>query len=266
MRPYLSFFKLRFATGLQYRFSAVAGLCTQFFWGMMMIFLYEAFYKNGVESSMKWQELVSYIWLGQAFYTMVFFRIFDRDIAECIRTGQVAYEFVRPLNIYWLWFSKICAQRISACALRFIPVILFAISLPTEYSLKGPESISAFVLMIITLLFGLVISTALGLLVYILMFYTTSCKGIYNIFGNIADFFSGMDFPIAFMPKIMQAICFALPFRLCMDLPMRLYIGNLTFTEGIQTILIQIAWMLGLVAIGNHLMKKVSKKVIVQGG
>lgn len=266
MRPYLSFFKLRFATGLQYRFSAVAGLATQFFWGIMMIYLYEAFFKNGVKTSMNWQELVSYIWLGQAFYSIVFFRVFDRDIFDCIRTGQVAYEFVRPLNIYWIWFVKICAQRISACVLRFIPVILFASLIPSPYALGGPDSFEALILMLITIVLGLALSTALGLLIYMVMFYTTSCKGIYNIFGNIADFFSGMDFPIAFMPKVMQTICFILPFRLCMDLPMRLYIGNITISEGIRTLLIQIAWVMATIMFGNFMMKRVSKRLVVQGG
>ena len=59
---YLSFFKLRFAVGLQYRFSAIAGLATQFFWGAMMLFLYEALYKNGISIEGKSNtELISII-------------------------------------------------------------------------------------------------------------------------------------------------------------------------------------------------------------
>lgn len=263
---YLSFFKLRFAMGLQYRFSALAGLATQFFWGMMMLFLYEAFYKNGISTSLGWQELVSYIWLGQAFYTVVFFRNPDKDIFECIKNGQVAYEFVRPLNLYWMWFVKICAQRLSACVLRFLPVIIFACSLPTTYSLKGPDSIFALFLFFCTVMLGLVISTALTMLIYILMFFTTSCKGLFTIYGNIADFFSGMTLPIAFMPSAVQAICFILPFRLCMDLPMRLYVGNIPVSEGLQTFLVQIAWAMALTMLGNYMMQKVGKRLVIQGG
>ena len=266
MRPYLSFFKLRFATGLQYRFSAIAGLATQFFWGIMMLFIYEAFYKNGVSSSMNWQELVSYVWLGQAFFALLFFRVTDADIIESIRSGQVAYEFVKPLNLYWMWFSKIIAKRLSAGALRFIPVIIVALLLPEQYSLKAPISLEGLVLFLITMLLGLIISTALAMIIHALMFYTTTSKGLFNIYGNLADFFSGMIIPLAFMPTIMQSICYLFPFRLCMDLPMRLYIGNITAVEGTQTVLVQIAWILALVMIGNYMMKKVSKKLVVQGG
>jgi len=71
MSKYLTFFKLRLVVGLQYRFSALAGLITQFFWGFMMLFIYEAFYKNGVPTPLEWKELVSYVWLGQIFFAIV---------------------------------------------------------------------------------------------------------------------------------------------------------------------------------------------------
>ena len=263
---YLSFFKMCFSQGLQYRISAIAGLATQFFWGLMMIFLYEAFYNNGISTPMEWPKLMSYIWLGQAFYGLIFFRIMNREIFDSIKTGQIAYEFVRPLSIYWMWFAKVCGVRASSCLLRLIPVIAFALLLPNPYNLGAPSSIWHFLLFIITLLLGLFISTALNMLVYIIMFHTTSCKGIFNIFGNIADFLSGMDFPILFMPSLMQAVCMILPFRLCVDLPFRLYIGDISIMEGLQTMLIQIVWIIVLLHIGQRLMDNVSKKVIVQGG
>ena len=68
---YLSYFKLYFFVGLQYRVSAFAGLMTQFFWGLMNVLLYEAFYKNGISTSLSWSDLVTYIWLTQAFFAIV---------------------------------------------------------------------------------------------------------------------------------------------------------------------------------------------------
>ena len=47
---------------------------------------------------------------------------------------------------------------------------------------------------------------------------------------------------------------------------MRLYVGNIPTIEGLQTILVQIAWILALVYFGNFMMQKVSKKLVVQGG
>ena len=47
MRQYLSFFRIRFVAGLQYRTAAFAGFFTQLFWGLMEIMMFRAFYLYG---------------------------------------------------------------------------------------------------------------------------------------------------------------------------------------------------------------------------
>ena len=60
MKFYLSYFKLRFITGLQYRAAAYAGLATQLFFGLVFIMVYLAFYESGgKETPMQIQELIS---------------------------------------------------------------------------------------------------------------------------------------------------------------------------------------------------------------
>ncbi len=50
MKKYLSFFRLRFAMGLQYRTAALAGIITQFAWGFMEIMIFHAFYRADAAS------------------------------------------------------------------------------------------------------------------------------------------------------------------------------------------------------------------------
>ena len=63
MKKYLSYFQMRFNTMLQYRASAIAGVCTQFFWGFMQILIYIAFYKSATSNNISLEQLVSYVWL-----------------------------------------------------------------------------------------------------------------------------------------------------------------------------------------------------------
>lgn len=68
MKKYLSFFRLRFTLGLQYRTAALAGICTQFAWGFLDIMVYRAFYETDAAAfPMTFQATASYIWLQQAF-------------------------------------------------------------------------------------------------------------------------------------------------------------------------------------------------------
>ena len=81
MKSYLSYFKLKFKTGLQYRAAALAGISTQLFFGIVYISVYIAFYESDSASlPMPIGELVSYLWLNQAFFALVYMWYKDKDI------------------------------------------------------------------------------------------------------------------------------------------------------------------------------------------
>ena len=72
MKKYFSFFRLRFAMGLQYRIAALAGISTQFFWGLMEIMIFRAFYQTDASAfPMTLSATTSYIWLQQAFLAFI---------------------------------------------------------------------------------------------------------------------------------------------------------------------------------------------------
>ncbi len=266
MKSYLSFFKLRFSVGLQYRFAAIAGVLTQIFWGFMLIMIYEAYYRAGIETPMEWAQLVSYVWIGQSLFAFTYLGYKDKDIIESLVTGQVSYELVRPSNLYWFWYIKLAAGKLASSLLRFIPMIIIASLIPGEYGLSAPPTFAALVLFIITLMLGFILSVAILMIVYILLFYTVSSRGLFNIATVITDFFAGGTVPIPFMPPVLQTICYALPFRLIMDLPFRIYVGNIGAAEALQSILIQIVWIVITTLIGSAFINKATRRLEVQGG
>ncbi len=99
MRAYWAILGARFRTLLQYRAAAAAGFATQLFWGMIRMMVFEAFYRStSVPQPMSYPEVVAYIWLGQAMIAMFPWNI-ESDLKAMIRTGGVAYELVRPLDL-----------------------------------------------------------------------------------------------------------------------------------------------------------------------
>ena len=74
MKSYISYFKLKFKTGLQYRAAALAGMSTQIFFGLVYVAIYVAFYESGSSNlPMELNELISYVWLGQCFYALIYY-------------------------------------------------------------------------------------------------------------------------------------------------------------------------------------------------
>ena len=202
MKMYLAYFKLKFKTGLQYRAAALAGLSTQFFFGFVYTSVYIAFYESGSGTlPMKLEDLVTYVWLGQAFFSAVYLWYKDKEILNLIKSGNIAYELVRPQKLYFMWFSKIYGDRLSRVTLRFLPVILIAVILPGYYKMHIMIPIIRLLLFIIAMFLSNVLMVSIVLFYHVLCLYTIDEKGIVNIFMVTSDILSGLvNFKVASPP------------------------------------------------------------------
>lgn len=267
MTSYISYFRLKFLTGLQYRIAALAGMSTQLFFGFVYVSIYIAFYESGgTNLPMSLNQLVSYVWLNQAFLALIYSFYKDKEIISMIKSGNVCYELARPQDLYFMWFSKIYGDKLSKTALRFLPVLLIACILPSPYRLVLTTTPLIFLIFIISLFLSSVLVTLIALLFHVICLFTLDEKGIVNIFMVLSDLLSGLVIPIPFFPKYLQNISDILPFRYVSDFPFRLYVGNIPIEEGILGIFVQIIWIIILVVLGKLLTNKALKKATIQGG
>lgn len=267
MKSYLSYFKLKFITGLQYRAAALAGMSTQFFFGFVYISVYIAFYETGSGAlPMPLKELVSFLWLNQAFFALIYMWYKDKEILTMIKNGNVAYELCRPQDLYWMWFSKIFGERLSNVTLRFLPVVIIAVILPAPYNLNLNITLIRFLVFLCSFILSSILMVSLVLLYHVICLFTLDEKGIVNIFMIISDILSGLVLPIPFFPHWLQNISNFLPFRYVSDFPFRLYVGNISLEEGLIGLTVQIAWIIILIILGKTITKKALNKAVIQGG
>jgi len=267
MKSYISYFKLKFITGLQYRSAALAGIVTQIFFGFVYISVYLAFYESNPESvSIPIGQLVSYLWLCQSFLALIYLWYKDKEIINLIKSGNIAYELSRPQDLYLMWASKILGERLSMVSLRCLPVLLIALILPGNYKLVLNISLPTLILFIITLILATFLMTVLVLFFHIMCLYTIDEKGIVNLFMILADILSGTTIPIPFFPDYLKNITNILPFRYICDLPFRFLVGNVPFNDVYIGIIIQIIWIIILFILGKILTTKALKKAVIQGG
>ena len=190
MKKYLSFFKLRFNIALQYRKAAIAGMFTQFFWAIMQILIFQAFYKVTTSNNISLEQLISYVWLKQAFYAITSVSN-DSEIKNMIEKGNISYELCRPTNLYWMWFFKTLANKLAGGILKSIPILIIAPFLPFGLSLCAPSNLLALILFIVSLLLAICLMSAIINAFYISIFFTMSAKGTNSIFYAVVDFFGG---------------------------------------------------------------------------
>lgn len=267
MKICFAYFKIKFMSSIQYRASAIAGILTQFFFGFILVFVYLAFYEsNNIEPPMEATQIVSYLWLQQAFFALTYSYHKDKEIVNMIKTGNVAYELCKPCNLYFKWFFRILGDKVSKVLLRFFPIIIMSIFLFKPYNLGLPFSIYSFIGFIITLIISSFLITGITTLLHILVFYTIESDGVLNMFKVIVSLFAGTIVPIPFLPKFLQIISNLLPFQYVGDIPYRIYSGNVSESMILPTILIQIIWITIIMVFSNLLVKKTLNKVVIQGG
>lgn len=267
MIAYLSYFKLQLKVGLQYRVSALAGISTQFFWGILNIMIYQAMYQHAkAPIEMNYRQLVIYLWLNQAFFALIYVKSKDSEIISSIKDGTVAYELCRPYSLYSWWYLKLLAKKYASVSLRFLPIVLVAFFIPAGYGLSLPPSLSSFVLFLFTLGLGSLVLVGINMIVQILSFFTNHDGGISSIIYLLVELLSGAVIPIPLMPNFLKSIANVLPFRFIGDLAFRIYAGNILLKEAIISVGIQLFWIFILIFLGHCLMKWATKRVVIQGG
>jgi len=267
MSLYLSLIKMRFINGIQYRVAAIAGIITQFAFGFMFISMYLAFYRtNPTVFPMEVSELVSYIWIQQAFIMLFVTWFFEADIFSAITSGGIAYELARPMDLYNKWFCQCVASRVARAVLRCLPILFIGFILPAPYRLVLPANAMHFFLFLLSSILALGVVVAFGMLIYIATFYTMSPIGVRIIFAVFADFMAGQVVPLPFFPNGFRQVAELLPFAAMQNMPLRIYSGNITGTSALYGILLQVFWLVVLLIIGKAWMRSTLKKVVVQGG
>ena len=267
MRQYLSFFKLKFAVGLQYKAAALAGLATQIFFGLVFIMVYMAFYGSGdANVDISLSEIIPYQWLSQAFLSLIWIWHKDNEILNMIKNGNVAYELCRPQNLYWMWYIRILASKLSAVLLRCVPLLIIAFLLPYPYNLSLPSSFGNFIIFIISLILACLLITSLSLIVHIITLFTIESRGVITTYSTIAEVFMGTVIPIPFFPDWLANIAKHLPFRYIGDFPYRIYSNSITISDGIVLLSKSFIWIIITILIGIVVSKFALKKAVIQGG
>jgi len=267
MRKYFSFFRMRFINGLQYRTAAYAGIATQFAWGFMEILMFRAFYAaNPAAFPMEFSQLSSYIWLQQSFLALFMTWFLDNEIFSAITSGNVAYELVRPMNLYRMWFVKNLAGRLSKAVLRCMPILVVAAFLPSPYNISLPSGALTFFWFVVSMALGFLVVVAFCMLVYITTFYTLSPMGVRIIAVTMVEFLSGAIVPIPFFPDKIRLVFELLPFASMQNLPLRIYSGNIVGVDIFIGIALQAFWLTFMLAVGRLMMHRALKRVVIQGG
>lgn len=267
MKQYLTFFQTRLLAGLQYRAAALAGMSTQLVWGTMEVLLYRAFYLESPERfPMGMEALSAYIWLQQAFLAFFALWYLEPELSEAVQNGTVAYELLRPGDLYGMWMARSLALRLSRAALRCLPILLIAALIPAPYGLRVTASPGTLALFLASMLLMLTLVCAYTLLLYVMGFYLESTAGLRWLSLAAADLLGGAIVPLPFLPEPLRTIAALSPFGSMQNVPLRIFGGDIAGAEVAAAMGLQLFWCAALILAGRVLMGRGLRRCVVAGG
>lgn len=265
LNPYKAIILAQLKVFLHFRSAIFAGLATQVFWGMIKVMILKAFYTQSSfvsKGTLSFMDATIFIWLGQAFLHLVPWSV-DKDIAKQIRSGNIAYELLRPISLYWSFYARSLSFRLFSTLLRATPLFLIAVIF---FNLPLPRNIESFSYFSLSLVLSGLLSSAITSLVMSSLFWTLSGEGIQRLLPHFVMFSSGMVVPLPLFPDSIRSFFELLPFRGVIDIPCRLYAGGLSTSEILYFLEFQITWILILILIGQWVMANAQKRLVIQGG
>jgi viologen exporter family transport system permease protein len=271
-RPYVAAFSARFILMLQYRAAAVAGFATQCWWGAIKVMVYVAFYRasRGTSEPISLAQVITYTWLAQGFLALAPWAC-DPEIALAVRSGGVSFDRLRPVDTYSLWYARAAAWMTSRVVPRATLMFLLAgIILPViglgDWSWKLPPNLTQAVLFVVSMVLVVTLASAVVMVLNIAVVVTLNDRGVNYLLSPFTIVLSGNLIPLALFPDWMQLALFVQPFAGVVDIPFRIYSGNLSGRVALAGLALQAGWTLLLIAGGRAWMTRVMQRLDVQGG
>ena len=267
----VSVFRIKLAEGLQYRMAALAGATTSIFWGIIEAVIFIVFYKYadmrdaGILAGLSLAQVISYSWLRQVLNVMQPFGI-ENEILGKIESGDVGIEMCRPLDLYFHWFARTAAFRLTPVFLRGTPVLLFSLVLPGVWRLSAPASIQGFICFLLSLAGAVLLCTSYAMLACSIRLSIAWGNGPMSMILLVGGVLSGNYLPLQLWPDFMQDFLLLQPFAGYLDIPVRYYIGTMPAGNIFWTLGLQAAWSLVFIAAGRTLMVRELRKIVIQGG
>ena len=271
-RPYIAAFASRFLQMLQYRTAALAGFGTQCWWGGIKVMVLAAFYGGAsmAGTPMSLTQAITYSWLSQGLLVLVPW-LGDPEVAQAVRTGAVAYDRLRPVDAYALWFAR-SAGWIAARVLPRVALMaaFAAVALPLvglgDWAWKPPASFAAAIAFLASSVLALLLSTSMVMLLNIAATAALNERGINALAGPVVIVFSGNLLPLMLLPNAWQTALLLQPFAGVVDIPARIYFGLMSGWQAMAGLGLQSFWIVVLVVFGRMAMQRTMRRLEVQGG
>ena len=263
---YFAFSRVSFLKMLAYRLRFYTGIFTYFLFVSVYYFIWKAVYAGQPDgyslNGFTLSEMITYVaigWIARSFYHSNI----DYEVDELVRSGHIANFLLRPVSFQGMMFFQAAGESLFRLILFSLP-ISFVIC--TVFPVIAPQNFTYMLYFICSTVLGFLILAALNFLVGLWAFSLKSIRGVVRAKQNLIQLCSGLLIPISFFPEWVQKFMAILPFQSIAYTPLKFYLGKISLSSAPQELLIQLAWAVGLILLGQILWYRAATQLSIQGG
>lgn len=271
VRPYRAAFFARFSALFEYRAAALAGVATQLWWGGIKVMGLAAFYASrpDADAALTLRDAITYTWTAQAVFALVPWTA-DPQVAQAVRTGSVAFDGVRPVDPYLFWYARsagwLAARTLPRALLLCAVTALVFRALGLEpWAWQAPASLPAAAAFCFSMLLGLLLSTAVLMLLNVAVVVLLEERGVNALAAPVMMVLTGNVLPLGLYPSAIAQLLVVQPLAGVFDIPLRIYqgagAGSTLVGLGLQSF-----WTIALVLAGRAALGAALRRLDVQGG
>jgi ABC-2 type transport system permease protein len=249
-----------------YTAATLAGIFTNSVFGLIIAFTYIAVWKQNPDAGgYDVTDAVTYCWLAQAMIMTV--AIWGGgspdDLADRIRTGDVAIDLYRPVSLLGWWLAADLGRAAYHLLTRGVaPTVVGAVL----FDLRYPSGPVAGVLFLAAVALAVVVSFALRMLVACSAFWLLDQNGVRNLAAVFSTFLSGLVVPLVLFPDWTRDLVMALPWAGFVQVPADIWLGRRGGADALQGLAFQAGWAAVLLVLCHLVLRRAERRVVVQGG
>ena len=247
-----------------YRGATLAGAFTNSVFGVIYSFAYLALWEQRPDAGgYDAVDAVTFVWLGQALLMTVALwgGGTTDDLAERIRTGDIAVDLYRPVNLVGWYLAGDLGRAAYHLATRGLAPTLVGLAL---FDIAMPDSLANALAFALSIPLAVTVSFALRFLTSCTAFWLLDASGPRVLSGTLAIFFSGLMLPLVLFPGWLGELAHALPWAAMVQVPNDLWLGQGRSPLG--ALAFQAGWAAVLLGCCAVTLQAATRKVVVQGG
>jgi viologen exporter family transport system permease protein len=245
-----------------YRMATVAGAVTNTVFGIIRAYVLIALWRARPDiGGYDVVDAVTFSFLSQALIAPVNIFSGTLELAQRVRTGDIAVDLYRPADLQAWWLAGDLGRAAFHLIARGLPPLAIGALL---FDLRGPRDATAAAALLLSVPLAVVISFAIRYAVSLAAFWLLDERGVNMVVVTVAQFFSGMLLPLVLFPGWLGTVARASPWAGMVQIPIDIWLGH---AHDLLTALgRQALWAALLLGLGRALTAAAHRKVVVQGG